>query len=135
VRVVVGPGVPTADLPTELEVIQVVENMAEEMTGADVIVTSAGRTVYEAAATGTPVVVIAQNAREATHSHISLDAGVIFAGIGPLVDEIQVLHIVERLLDDYGLRNELSRRLRGTVDGKGARRIAGRIQQMLEGLV
>ena len=63
---VLGLGVDSADLPSRVIVKRNVPNMAAEMMQADLLVTSAGRTVYEAAAVGTPVVVLAQNAREAT---------------------------------------------------------------------
>jgi spore coat polysaccharide biosynthesis predicted glycosyltransferase SpsG len=134
IRVVLGLGADHDQLPNSVTVLSDFESMAAEMHETDLIVTSAGRTVYEAAAAATPVVVLAQNAREATHGHLSLDDGVVFLGVGPLVDDDHVVEVVQRLLDDSGLRRELSERLGNLVDGKGARRIADRITSMIGGL-
>jgi spore coat polysaccharide biosynthesis predicted glycosyltransferase SpsG len=108
--------------------------MASEMRAADLILTSAGRTVYEAAAVGTPVAVLAQAARDATHAHLTLESGVVFLGIGPLVDDAHVIGVVERLLADAELRGELSERLGRSIDVRGAGRIGARIRAMLRGL-
>ena len=98
------------------------------------VLTSAGRTVYEAAATGTPVAVLAQAARDATHAHLGFETGVVFLGIGPLTDDRHIVETVRRLLADHDLRSELSERLKCSVDGHGAARIADRIRAMLKGL-
>lgn len=134
IRVIVGPGASDADFPPEVEVLRAVNSMAAEMHEADLVVTSAGRTVYEAAATGTPVMVLAQNAREATHVHLSYAHGVVFAGIGALVHDETIVSHARRLLDSPELRSELSSRLRQMVDHRGAQRIATGIEQLMEGL-
>lgn len=133
-RVIVGPGAVASGFPERVVVLQQVQSMAAEMLEADVILTSAGRTVYEAAAAGTPVVVLAQNAREATHAHLSYDHGVVALGIGPLVDDDHIVCVVDRLLCDAHLRAELSQHLRRSVDTAGAARIAHRIRAILKGL-
>lgn len=134
IRVVLGHGASEADFPQEVEVLRHVRSMAAEMLDADLVLTSAGRTVYEAAAVGTPVAVLAQAARDATHSHLGYDSGVVFLGIGPLVDDLHVIGVVQRLLADYDLRSELSERLRGSIDGRGAARVAHRIRGMVRRL-
>jgi CMP-N-acetylneuraminic acid synthetase/spore coat polysaccharide biosynthesis predicted glycosyltransferase SpsG len=133
VRAIVGPGAPDADFPAGLDVVHNVRSMAAEMARADLVLTSAGRTVYEAAACGTPVAVLAQGARDATHAHLSLESGVVFLGIGPLTDDEHVVGVVGRLLADHSLRSELSERLQGSVDTRGAARIGHRIRGMLRG--
>ena len=132
--VVVGHSAPDDDFPAGIEVAHRVRSMAAEMIEADLVLTSAGRTVYEAAATGTPVAVLAQGARDATHAHLSYHSGVVFLGIGPLVDDAHVIGVVERMLGDNALRSELSDRLRGSIDERGASRIGHRIRGMLRGL-
>jgi CMP-N-acetylneuraminic acid synthetase/spore coat polysaccharide biosynthesis predicted glycosyltransferase SpsG len=134
IRVVVGHGAADVDFPDGVTVIHRVRSMAAEMLDADLILTSAGRTVYEAAAVGTPVAVLAQAARDATHSHLDYKSGVVFLGIGPLTDDVHVEGVVQRLLADPVLRAELSERLQGSLDGRGATRIAHRIRAMLGGL-
>jgi CMP-N-acetylneuraminic acid synthetase/spore coat polysaccharide biosynthesis predicted glycosyltransferase SpsG len=134
VRVVLGHGASDRGFPEGLQVVRQVRSMAAEMLAADLILTSAGRTVYEAAAAGTPVAVLAQAARDATHSHLGYESGVVFLGIGPLVDDVHVIDVVQRLLRDHDLRAELSERLRSSIDGRGAARIAHRIRAMVKGL-
>jgi CMP-N-acetylneuraminic acid synthetase/spore coat polysaccharide biosynthesis predicted glycosyltransferase SpsG len=134
VRVVLGAGAQTERFPEKAVVLPHVRSMAAEMLASDLVITAAGRTVYEAAAVGTPVAVLAQGAREATHSHLSYSSGVVFLGIGPLVDDQHVVGVVERLLADYSLRVELSERLRKSVDPLGAARIGHKIRAMLKGL-
>ena len=134
IRVVVGHTAPDDDFPDGIEVAHRVRSMAAEMIEADLVLTAAGRTVYEAAATGTPVAVLAQGAREATHAHLGYQSGVVFLGIGPLVDDAHVTGVVERLLADHALRSELSERLRDSIDERGAARIGHRIRGMLRGL-
>jgi CMP-N-acetylneuraminic acid synthetase/spore coat polysaccharide biosynthesis predicted glycosyltransferase SpsG len=133
VRAVVGAGAGPHQYPPEVEVLRNVNSMAAEMMEADLVITSAGRTVYEAAATGTPVVVLAQNAREATHAHLGFDTGVVFLGIGPLVDDAHLVAVVQRLLSDFELRKELSERLRASIDTLGAARIAHQIRALMWG--
>jgi len=134
IRVVVGVGAGEQEFPDNVTVLNHVRSMAAEMMAADLIITAAGRTVYEAAAAGTPVAVLAQGAREATHAHLSYMSGVVFLGIGPLVDDEHVVGVVSRLLGDHTLRAELSDRLRKSVDSRGAARIGVRIRAMLRGL-
>jgi spore coat polysaccharide biosynthesis predicted glycosyltransferase SpsG len=132
VTFVLGAAVPHV-LVEGITVKSNISSMASEMLAADVVVTSAGRTVYEAAATGTPVVVVAQNAREAAHSHLTPDTGVVFLGLGSLVDENAVVAVTNRLLSNPGLRSEISARLRASIDSHGAERIADQIDLILRG--
>jgi len=134
IRVIVGSGGSDEGFPENVTVLRHVRNMAAEMMDADLILTSAGRTVYEAAAVGTPVAVLAQAARDATHAHLNYHEGVVFLGIGPLVDDGHVVGVVERLLADHSLRSELSERLQNSLDGRGGARIGHRIRAMLKGL-
>jgi len=118
--------------PDGADVVYSTSSMAAEMAAADVVITSAGRTVFEAASTGTPVIVIAQNVREATHSHLDYEFGVIFLGLASLVEDGEIRSTVERLLDSPELRGELSNRLRESIDNRGMERIARRIEDLLE---
>jgi spore coat polysaccharide biosynthesis predicted glycosyltransferase SpsG len=135
VDVVVGPGASVNDDALRgANVVRDVRSMAKLMMAADLLVTSAGRTVYEAAATGTPVLVLAQNAREATHRHLSYGSGVIFLGIGALTPPASVADVAASLLANVALRAELSVRLRSGLDDRGVSRIAQRLRMMMEEL-
>lgn len=134
VCVIPAAGAPPDGYPPEVRVASEPVSMAREMLEADLAVTSAGRSVYEAATAGTPVVVLAANAREATHAHLGYDSGVVFLGIGSLVDDAHIVATIKRLLADAALRRELSDRLRASVDDRGAARIGHRIRALLAGL-
>jgi len=103
--------------------------VAYEMMNHDVLITSAGRTVYEAAAVGIPTIVIAQNAREATHSHLGV--GNLYLGVGSVVTDSQIQTTVKGLLADRQLRTDLSETGRKSVDGLGLQRIAWRVEGLL----
>lgn len=103
--------------------------VAYEMMNHDVLVTSAGRTVYEAAAVGIPTVVIAQNSRESTHAHLGV--GNLYLGVGSVVTNEQIQDTVRGLMGDFTLREDLSDTGRASVDGKGLQRIAWRIEGLL----
>lgn len=130
VRVVQGPGAAPLEWSGGAEVVRDA-SMAEEMRWADVVVTSQGRTVTEAAACGVPVVSIAANERESRHVRIP---GVLYLGLHALVGDEHVRETVMRLLDSPGLRAEMARTARAQVDGKGVRRIVRRIEDLLEDL-
>jgi spore coat polysaccharide biosynthesis predicted glycosyltransferase SpsG len=109
-------------------------DLASLLVWADLLVCSGGRTVWEAMACGTPALVLCQNARELTHSHLSPRYGVINLGLGHLVDDGTIRQHVERLLGDPALLADLSDKMTSIVDGKGALRIAHRIEGLLGGL-
>ena len=50
-----------------IEIFEDVKNISEYMISADIIFTSAGRTMYEIASIGVPCVCLCQNQRELTH--------------------------------------------------------------------
>jgi spore coat polysaccharide biosynthesis predicted glycosyltransferase SpsG len=112
---------PTSDVP-----------VAEMMHNADILITSAGRTVFEAAAVGIPTIVLAQNVRETTHTHLGLEHGNIYLGLGKLVTDQTIVDTVRLLSNDIELRTELSGQ--GRPDGKGLDRILWTIDGLLGGL-
>ncbi len=68
-----------------VHVLKNVKNISEYMLHADVIFSSAGRTVYEIACIGTPAIVMAQNERETTHFFANPENGFINLGLGSTV--------------------------------------------------
>lgn len=109
-------------------------SMANEMLAADLVITSGGRTVYEAAATGTPAIILGQNYREGTHVHLGPKFGNVYLGLGGFVADSKILRTIDHLLETPDLRAEMSKAGRASVDGRGARRIAMRIESLLEEL-
>ena len=131
---ILGIGAPDIDPIEGVRIVRNLKSMATEIAGSDLVITAAGRTVFEAAAAGTPVISIAQNAREATHSHLNIESGVIYLGIGSLIADSLIYDSVKMVLGNYVLRQELSKRLSQLTDHFGARRICALAEVLLEGL-
>lgn len=81
-----------------------VQNISDFMFNADLIFTSAGRTVYEIASIGTPAIVIAQNERELTHFYASEEFGFINLGLGYKTNEKEILNCFVELSEAFDLR-------------------------------
>lgn len=104
--------------------------MAFSMQQADLLITSAGRTVYEAMAVGVPTVVLSANLREARHRHLGPEYGNLY--LGPFETAINRLNeTVKGLLDSPSLRREMSERGRQMVDGKGLARTVRIVEDLL----
>ena len=103
--------------------------VAAEMRASDLLITSGGRTVFEAAAVGIPTIVMAQNLRETTHTHLGYEHGNVYLGLGKLVTPQTLLDTVCQVALDHELRVDLS--ARGRPDGKGLDRIVAKIEEAL----
>ena len=104
--------------------------VAASMLDTDLLITSGGRTVFEAATLGVPTLVMCQNMRELTHTHLGV--GNLNLGLGRLVDPFVLQRIVTSILDDYPLRADMSRTARQSIDGRGAGRVRGIIEHVAE---
>jgi CMP-N-acetylneuraminic acid synthetase/spore coat polysaccharide biosynthesis predicted glycosyltransferase SpsG len=103
-------------------------SMAEAMRQADLVVTSQGRTVHEAAAVGVPCLSIAVNERESRHAQLP---GVVYLGLAHTLSDAAILDAVNRLLGSPALRREMSVTALRVIDGRGL----GRVVRMIEGLL
>lgn len=129
-RFVVPPGLRDSLPETHFPVIAN-PSMAYEMRHADLLITSAGRTVYEAMAVGVPTITMAANPREAHHAHLGPSYGNLYFGMGRLVVPEDLAQTVAVTLSDVILRRQLSAAGRGRVDAQGAQRIARLVEQAL----
>ena len=96
---------------SKIEIFENVKNISEYMFRADLIFTSAGRTMYEIASLGVPCVCLCQNDRELTHFFGNAENGFINLGLGKNLSEKQIISTIERLLTDYDLRCEMNKRM------------------------
>lgn len=103
-------------------------HMAEQMRWADIVLTSQGRTVLEAAACGVPCISIAANERENRHIRIP---GVTYLGLHSTVTDDQIRHAVKTTLADGHLREENAAAARAAVDGRGLERLV----RLIEGVI
>lgn len=109
---------PESPLPFTVEILENVKNMAALMSRADLAYTSAGRTVVELISRGVPSICLAQNPKEATHTHAIAENGVLSLGLGTAVDDHTLDEATRTMLHDHALRRHYAERARTT----GARR-------------
>jgi spore coat polysaccharide biosynthesis predicted glycosyltransferase SpsG len=103
-------------------------SVAAAMHDADLLITSGGRTVFEAAAVGIPTIVMCQNMRETTHTH--LGRGNLNLGLGRMVDPDRLTYVVQQTLEDYELRRDMSQEAKASIDGRGADRVRAIIEHV-----
>ncbi len=101
-------------------------SVAAAMHDADLLITSGGRTVFEAAAVGIPTIVLCQNMRELSHTHLGV--GNINLGLGRMIQPDRLRYVVEQTLGDYELRRDMHQTAKASIDGLGA----GRIRRIIE---
>jgi spore coat polysaccharide biosynthesis predicted glycosyltransferase SpsG len=105
--------------------------MAELFATADLVVTSAGRTVHEAMCVGVPVISIPVNEREAARPAWS---PVVRLPLLHTVTDDCLAGAVEAVLGDVALAARLSEQGRAMVDGLGALRVARAIETLAMGM-
>lgn len=94
-----------------IEIFENVKNISEHMISADLIITSAGRTMYEVASLGVPCICLCQNKRELTHIFGNIDNGFINLGLGAEVSQQEIIETIENIINDYNFRTEMSKRM------------------------
>ncbi|MDD4594649.1 MAG: glycosyltransferase [Methanobacteriaceae archaeon] len=97
---------------SNIEIFEDVKNISEYMISADIIFTSAGRTMYEIASIGVPCVCLCQNQRELTHIFGNVENGFINLGLGSEVKENDLINTINDIIDNYDLRMEMSNRMK-----------------------
>ena len=131
IKIILGPGYINEELLNNkinslnrnVEVLRSVKNMADHMVNADIIFSSAGRTMYEIAMVGTPAVIIAQNYREMTHLFGHNYNGFVNLGIHLENGEEKILNTLERLIEDVELRKRMNKRMLDHDLTKGLKRV------------
>jgi CMP-N-acetylneuraminic acid synthetase len=119
VTVITGPGYRDAESLVEqckhdenFEVVSNTKVVSKYMSDADIAITSAGRTVFELASLGIPMVVLCQNTREQSHIMACKSKGVINLGLGKKVTFDKFRGQLTKLLDSTELRRDMNRALR-----------------------
>lgn len=103
-------------------------HMAPLLADTKLLITSAGRTVYEAAALGTPALVIAQNTRETTHTHLGPQWGNWYLGPHHFVNWKRIKKAGE--IPTEALQ-EMSEVAYNRMDHKGLDRVVALIESVL----
>jgi spore coat polysaccharide biosynthesis predicted glycosyltransferase SpsG len=112
VRVILGRGYQALasleEFSTEVDILSDVANMSEQMLGADLAFTSAGRTTFETASLGLPTIVICQNQREMTHFFAGANYGFQNLGLGAEIADEVIYKTFLDLVEDAGQRGYMS---------------------------
>lgn len=106
-----------------VEINQDIRSMAEHMEQADLLITSNGRTLYEAGSLNVPVISIAQNHREQKHPYAHISRGVLFLGQADYVTEENVLTAVKDYITDREKRETMREALEDHDIANGVERI------------
>lgn len=135
IDVVLGTGYPSTRALTpgvHVRVMRSVSDMSEFMRAADVVITSAGRTVFEVACIGTPAIVLAQNERELTHLFASEEHGFLNLGLGREASSKEIRSSLARLCADADMRADMQRRMLNNDLRTGKQRVMGLIHRTIE---
>lgn len=115
----------------DITIYENVKNISDYMLEADLIFTSAGRTVYEIACIGTPTIVLAQNKRELTHFFASPQNGFINLGLGVDVVDAKIFDNFKRLINNYQERCHMKNLMLSRTVKKGKFTVINMIQQLI----
>lgn len=91
-----------------IQIYSDVKNISDFMLKADIVFTSAGRSMYEVCSVGTPCICICQNGREQTHSFGSPKYGFINMGLAETLSNEDITNQFNILWQDYELRQNMS---------------------------
>jgi spore coat polysaccharide biosynthesis predicted glycosyltransferase SpsG len=134
IEIVLGPGfegdIDATPLPA-VTVSRSVPDMAERIRDADLVITSAGRTIFEVACLGTPAIVIAQNDRELTHVFASAENGFRHLGLAVDVSGASITRAFLDLVDDRQARMEMRRRMMREDLRGGTARVVRLIEEVI----
>ena len=111
---------------------QNISNISDYMLGADLIFTSAGRTVYEVASIGTPTIVLGQNEREMTHFFASVEYGFSNLGLGYEVSNEEIMVEFLRLVNSFECREHMSNLMKKQDLKSGRKRVHKLIQELIQ---
>lgn len=88
-----------------------ISNISEFMFNADIIFTSAGRTMYETCSIGVPTICLCQNDREVSHIFGNSENGFINMGLGEYVSKQDIIDVFVNLVNDFDLRLEMNQKM------------------------
>lgn len=94
-----------------IQIYRNVSNISEFMFQADIIFTSAGRTMYEICSLGVPTICLCQNERELTHVFANPSNGFINMGLGEHVEKQKIIDEFINLVNNYDLRVEMNNKM------------------------
>jgi CMP-N-acetylneuraminic acid synthetase/spore coat polysaccharide biosynthesis predicted glycosyltransferase SpsG len=100
------------ELPLPVELLRNTTTISKYMHRADLVFTSAGRTVYEVASLGTPLIVLAQNKRELHHNFARAENGIVNLGLGSELSDADIAASYQALAGNLALRQRCAALMR-----------------------
>ena len=94
-----------------IQIYRNVSNVSEFMFKADLIFTSANKSIYEICSLGIPTICLCQNNREESHAFVTRNNGFINLGLGELVEKQNITDEFIKVVNDYGLRMDLHEKM------------------------
>ena len=91
----------------KVEVITDTAIISRYMAAADIVITSGGRTVFELASLGVPMLVIAQNERETHHIFANSSPGLVYLGLASMLKKEVFFDALSQLLGSNLLREKM----------------------------
>jgi spore coat polysaccharide biosynthesis predicted glycosyltransferase SpsG len=118
------------EAPAEVETLESPDSLLQPLLSADLVVTTGGQTMLEAAATGAPCVAlpIVENQRPQVERLARAEAVLMVDARGD-----HRAAAIDQLARNGGARRALSTNAQQVVDGYGAHRVAFQVARLLEG--
>jgi len=111
------------------------ESLGPLMCRVDLVITSAGLTLYEAIRQGLPALSIPQNEFELETARILEERrGCVNMGLGTTVDPKEIISFARSLLKDRGRLRDMSRAAKGIGVGDGRERLRNEIARHLKNM-
>ena len=124
----IGNSKPYPGLPhNRLTLLDSTNNIAQLMLETDLFITSAGRTVTEAAHLGVPTISIPVNYRE--EQHLKIPGVIRMPDVFQLLTRYDICNKVSYVLASQTLRVDMSSKSQESVDGKGLGRVIRLIEE------
>lgn len=108
-----------------------VKNISSYMLEADIVFTSAGRTIFEISSIGTPAIVLAQNERELTHFFANSQFGFLNLGLGYHVSDEELQTNFIELVESFEIRTHMSDLMKQNDLKKGRESVIKLIQNLI----
>ena len=94
-----------------VQIYRNVSDISEFMFKADIIFTSAGRTMYEVCSLGVPTICMCQNDREVSHVFANESNGFINLGLGTEIEMQEIIDAFINLVNNVELRVEMNQKM------------------------
>jgi UDP-2,4-diacetamido-2,4,6-trideoxy-beta-L-altropyranose hydrolase len=127
VALIHGPHATIEALPG-VEVLDAPDSVLEPLLGADLVISAAGQTMLEAAATGTPCIALPLAENQRGQAARLADLGAVRLVDPPRPEDVTAASV--ELAQDAEARHALSRNGQRAVDGYGALRVAFQIERL-----